>query len=323
MESNQLITIIKENGLNQENKINDLMAGFAGQFKVAKEIASGSGDIVVTDESQVELMEDARNKRLELRRVRINVENTRKELKAESIREGKAIDGIANIIKALIVPAEKHLEKQEKYAEVKEKERLEKSYSERVERLSKYVGDVSFYNLKEMSDDVFEKLLEGCKKGYEAQVRAEKQIEIERIAKEKADREEQERIREENEKLKIEAKKREEEEAIRTKKLNEKLRAERKAKREIEAKANKERADREREEREARQKIEAERRAKEEAERQALLAPDKEKLIDLAGQIGKMELPNVKSKAAGNVINEAEKMLISIVDYLLQESKVL
>ena len=51
------------------------------------------------------------------------LKKVRKELKEESLRKGKAIDGVANIIKFLIEPVEKYLEDQEKFIEKLEQQK--------------------------------------------------------------------------------------------------------------------------------------------------------------------------------------------------------
>lgn len=246
----QITTIIKETGL-EPTKADVIIKSFTGFLEQTKEWEAKAKAIVITDISQTKEMRDAREARLALKSIRVNAENVRKELKEQSLREGKAIDGIANVIKALIVPIEEHLEKQEKFVEVQEEARKEKVNAERIVKLSAFIPDTSIYNLKEMSDEAFEKLLETSKIASEAVLAAEKKAEQERVAQEKAQAEEQKRIKLENEKLKKEAEARE--------KALAKERAEQEKKLEVErAKA--------RAEAEAREKAEAELEAKRQAE---------------------------------------------------------
>jgi len=116
--SNELAVIIKESGLEQ-TKAQVLLDNFTGYFEIASEWEKKASVIVVKDASQKAEMQMARAGRLFLREKRINIEKTRKELKEQSLREGKAIDGIANVLKALIVPIEEYLGKQEKFVEIK------------------------------------------------------------------------------------------------------------------------------------------------------------------------------------------------------------
>lgn len=323
MSDNKLATVIKESGLSQETKVKELVASFTGYFKKAQEIAKGARNIIVTDEKQTDLIQEARTKRLELKNVRIEVEKSRKELKEQSLREGKAIDGVANVIKALVVPVEEHLEKQEKYAEVKKAERLEKLHTERIEKLSRYVEDLSLYALKDMSNEAFSNLLDGSKRAFEAQKEAERKVEVERVAREKAEKEEAERIRKENEQLKKEAEEREVKEKKEREIQEAKVEAERKKREVAETKLKTEREEQENKERKAREKEEARVEADEEAKREALLAPDKDKLNKLAAEIDSFKFPAVESQEAGNVLSEARKQLTKTTAFLREKAKTL
>ena len=319
---NQLTIAVKKSGL-QPSKVDSLLQSFAGYFDQAKELTGSSRSIVVTDEAQTDLMIKARESRLKLKDIRINVEKTRKELKEQSLREGRAIDGVANIIKALIVPVEEHLEKQEKYSETKELERIEKRNSERITKLSVYVEDVTFYSLKSMSDDAFNKLLESSKVTYDAKIAFEKKAEEERVAAEIKETEERARTKKEILKLRGEAMKREEKAEI-VRKANEKKLAEEKRKTEAaEAKLKAEKEAQKKREREARELEEARKKAEDELLRATILAPDKEKLIEFAGLIDKLQVPNLASREAGLILNEALGKLNEISNNLREKSKTL
>jgi hypothetical protein len=129
--ANDLELIVKESGLEQ-TKAEVIFSKFKNFFELAGEWEKKARQIVVTSEDQEFEIEQARAGRLLLRKKRIEIENARKELKEQALREGKAIDGIANVLKALIVPIEEHLERQEKFAEFKRIE-LEKIEAQRVE----------------------------------------------------------------------------------------------------------------------------------------------------------------------------------------------
>uniref|UniRef100_A0A6M3Y4Z4 Uncharacterized protein n=1 Tax=viral metagenome TaxID=1070528 RepID=A0A6M3Y4Z4_9ZZZZ len=128
-----LATIVKESGLDS-TKAQVLLDKFNDYFKIAAEWEKKAKTIVVTNESQTADMRMARTGRLFLREKRIAIEKTRKVLKEDALREGKAIDGIANILKALIVPIESYLERQEKFVELKqaEKEARKRAAEERI-----------------------------------------------------------------------------------------------------------------------------------------------------------------------------------------------
>jgi len=123
-DENQLALIVSESGLD-ESKAAVLLENFQGFFELAGEWEQKAKVLVVTNESQVAEMKMAREGRLFLKEKRVAVEKTRKELKEQSLREGKAIDGIANVLKALIVPIEEYLDKQEHFIELREAEKAE------------------------------------------------------------------------------------------------------------------------------------------------------------------------------------------------------
>lgn len=263
--SNQLQVIIKEQGIEIDDA-KKLVEAFGGPFDEAGEILANYESIKVTEEDDLKGMKIAREQRLILKKARTTVENKRKELKADIVKQGRAIDSVAKFVKEQIEPAEKYLELQEQYAGIKAAERAAAKKAERIESLSKYVEDISVYNL-DVTDEQFETIIAGAKSQYEGKIAEEKRLEEERIAKEKAESEEREKIRLENERLKEEAEAREAE-----------LEKERKQREAEEAKRlEAERAERERiqaeaqakldEERQQREKLEAEVKAKEEGER--------------------------------------------------------
>lgn len=287
----ELVVIAKENGL-APTKIEQLLQRFGESYQHAKQAIDMSRDIVVTSENDEDGMEQARIARLELKRIRVDVEKTRKELKEDALRMGKAIDGMANIIKAMIVPVEEHLEKQEKFAERLAEERRKARIAERTAKLSAYVTDVSVYKLEDLSDEAFEKLLaevraakeaadEAARKAREAEIEAERKREEERIAKERAAAKEAESLRRQNAHLKAKAER----------------------------------------ERRAREKLEAEKRAKEEAERKLLLAPDREKLIAFADELDGLRLPLVENREARELLDETKDFLTRISKNLRQKAE--
>lgn len=324
---NQLIIKAKENNINENEALN-LQKTFAPFFDNAHEIKEKAMQIVVTDPSQVKEMQLARESRLALKNIRIDVEKTRKNLKEESLRKGKAIDGMASVIKYMIMTAEKHLQEQEdfiKNIEFKQKMELKE---ERERLLEPYGVDTSFYgDLSNMTDAVFQDLLETKKVMHQRKIEEEQKAEAERIAREKAEAEERERIRKENEKLKAEAVKREAEEKKRRE-------AEEKIRKEQEAKLRKEREAREKLEREAKKKADAERKAKAEAEakkqaelkaqkereRKEKLAPDREKLLVLAKSIDNISVIEVKSEEAKKVVSKVMDMFAEISSYIKKSS---
>ena len=336
---NKLSIIIKEQGI-EADKAQSLIEAFGAPFTEAGDIIRTYQDIKVTDESQVDLMLEARDKRLALKRIRTGVESTRKDLKEDYLRAGKAIDSVARYIKETIEPAEKYLELQENFIELRQAERAAQRLADRAAALAKYCDNLSIYNFAEIDDATFEALLAKVKGEFEAKLAAEA-AEQERLKKEAEDAEiERQRIVAENAKLKAEADERIKAEAeaqakrdaaqAEAKAIQDKIDAEAKAKLDA-ANAERDAAIKEAElkaaaaeklvndariaaEAEAKAKADAEAKAKaeaDEAERKAMLAPDKDKLIAFTPKIAALlkELPAVSSKAAREIVILIESKL--------------
>lgn len=301
-DSMDLQVVGEQNGL-EATKLETLLSKFSKSYADAKELASDAHAIIVTEESQTELMLSARAKRLALKNIRVEVEKTRIALKEQSLREGKAIDGMSNIIKALIVPVEEYLENQEKFADIKAAERKAARYSGRVAELSEYVQDVNLYNLNDMEDDAFAQLVKDSKAALLAEQKARAAADEARIQREKEEQEERERVRLENIQLKEQAAKQEVVFAAERKALEEKLKAEQAARAEADRKVS--------EEREAKRK-EAE--AAEEALKKSLLSPDKDKLSTLAETMSALQFPDVSSDEAVGIIESFKTSLSAAID---------
>ncbi len=264
---------------------------FAPFFQAAQEWRKKAEAIQVTSGDDKPQIKAAREARLALKEIRVTVDKRRKELKEESLRKGKAIDGMANVIKFLIAPIEEHLEKQEKFVQLQEEQRLQKLKESRAAELSQFGVDVSFYDLAAMPEENYAKLLDGSRKTFEEARAASEKLEQERREKEIADAEERERLRVENERLKKQAE------------------ADRLAREKIEA--------------DARAKAAAEEQARQEEKRkrhQELVAPDREKLDALAGRIAAVQLPEVTSDEAQAVIKQVAKLLSAASQFVKQKS---
>ena len=321
-----------------------LRAAFEEMFAQAEEWTARAREIRVTSVDQKREMKLARESRLALREIRVKAEHARKRLKEDSLRRGRAIDGIANVIKALIEPIEAHLLEQETFAKRAEEARREQMRRERADALRAYGADQSAYaDLGAASDETWASILETTRVAHEAKLEAERQaeavrVEAERIAAAKREEERQAQIRaeaervarekaqaEENARLRREAEEREAAAAAERARLKAEAdareaaaRAEREAA-EAEARKAREEADRVAAELEAeRQRAadEARRREEEEAARvaaeqaareAAALAPDKDKLTAFAEALRALDVPalsTAKGQAAGSRIAE-------------------
>lgn len=155
---------LMENGLPRE-----VVLSIDSKFKEYEDIANEwnkkAYEIEVTDESQVELMQQAKEGRLLLKAKRVEIEKTRKRLKEQSLLEGRFIDSLAKRLFAIIEPAEEHLETQEKYAETKEQLRKLKLKNDRLELLKPYMDfvDLNDFDLSTMSEVAFTTIFNGAK----------------------------------------------------------------------------------------------------------------------------------------------------------------
>ena len=152
--ASELSVVISDSGLEKETAQN-LLDKFGPLFEQAAEWKRKAESLVVTDVSQKREMQEARVARLALKDIRINADKTRKALKEDSLRYGKAVQGVYNVIEYLIAPIEKHLEEQEKFAEIQEAKIKEELKSERLAALSAYGIDHSFVDLANMPQESF------------------------------------------------------------------------------------------------------------------------------------------------------------------------
>jgi hypothetical protein len=97
------------------SKAEALEAAFMPFFEQAAKHCETAFSIKVTNIGQTAAMGDARRERLALREIRIAKEKVRKQVKEDALREGKAIDKIANFLDSVIEPMEKYLLDQEEY----------------------------------------------------------------------------------------------------------------------------------------------------------------------------------------------------------------
>lgn len=335
---NELVKVIQETAV-EKTTADLLLSTFEPMFKQAKDWAEKSKSLVVTDESQVALMLQAGEARKALKQIRIAADKRRKELKEDSLRYGRAVQGVYNVIEFLIVPIEKHLEEQEKFIEIQEAKRQEQLNSERLEMLQSFAEFVPMnMNYGAMTEDQFSTIMAGAKAQHNAKLEAERRAEAERIEREKAEAAERERIRQENERLKKEAEERErkaaadrkafEEQARKEREAADKKLAEERAKAEAERKEReriqaeiKAKEDAERREREAEiKRIQAEEKARQEAEKKAAAAPDKEKLFQFSNQLFSITVPEMKTEAGKSIVNEIAKSIRELAAWIKSEA---
>lgn len=290
-----------------------LRRAFAGHFDTFGRLALEAKAI------RFDQPEEARSMRLLLKGVRTSAERTRKLLKEDSLRRGKAIDGINAVLEYELVPIEQAMEAIEKAEERAKAQRIATLRDTRAAELKPY-GNPAFYDLGNMPAEAFAELLGGMKAAVEAKEKAQ--------AQEAADRAERERAAA---RAKEEADKAAEATRAALRAENERLAkvaAEERAKREAqEAAAAKERAEQEQAAAAERaRRDEADRIAKAEADRlaaelariekaradqvaaeaaaakKAKAAPDREKLAALAAGIRALPVPTLATEAGAALV---------------------
>jgi hypothetical protein len=182
----------------------------------ATELADKAYALVVTDESQTDLMKQGKEGRETMRKIRLDIERRHKEGKADALKEGQLYDLIKRVLLSLVTPLEEHYGKQEKFAEVQQEKRRQESYSERLIALSAYMPaeQAKTLPLGDLSPEAFEITLEGAKSMVEKRKREEEEAARIRDEEQKRQREEQDRIRAENERLRNEQAERDRKERI-------------------------------------------------------------------------------------------------------------
>ena len=292
--------MVKEAQLDQ-SRADYLLQNFSGHFKEAAEWAKKAKDIIVTNENQTVMMEIARTGRLFLSKKRQEIEKARKWMKEPALREGQAIDKIANLLKDTIIPTEEHLRRQEDFVKLRqeaeaERIRLEVETRLEQERIAKEKADAEALAKAQAENARLRKESEQKQIALDAERKANEH----KLAEERRKvAYEQEKIKKENEaKIAEENRKRQEELA--------RVQAENKVK------LDKERAEREKVESELRDKKQAEMKAEADrirAEERAKSAGDQEKMLAFREAIISIKIPEVKSDINRRIIEDAKSHL--------------
>ena len=156
-------------GVIEKTKADYIKEKFQDFTQSIEEWSEKANAIVVTDETQKEVMLEAREGRLLLKAKRIEVEKVRKSLKEQSLNEGRLIDSVAKYLTSLIEPAEKHLELQEKFIEIQEQNKRIKIKAERTTLLQPYLDVIepNSIQLDLITEEAFATILNGAKVSLE------------------------------------------------------------------------------------------------------------------------------------------------------------
>lgn len=202
-EETALTKIADSSGV-EKTKSQYVLDKFTKFFSDAAECEKSVSEIVVTDASQIAMINKAKTTRLKLKEIRCSAENVRKELKAGILVEGKLIDSMYNIIEGITKPLETKLQEQEDFVERQEAKRKADLAAERLEKITPFLTEGVSYDLGNMTQETFDNLLKNSKIAKEAIEAAKAKEEQEKIERETKEREERERIAADNERLRKE-----------------------------------------------------------------------------------------------------------------------
>lgn len=295
-------------------EVSEILLDFQMSVSIA-DLAKQTRAIVVTDESQTDLMLQARTLRLQLKNERVRIEKARVAIKEPHLRRVQVIDGLSRTVKQWFETEEEYLQQQEDFAKLREAERFAARAEERLNLLLEHNFNDHIPGLGNMTEDAFELLLAGAKAKFQEQV--------DRIKKEEEDRKKREQdaeeLRLENDRLRQEReeadRKRQEAEAEATRQREEKEAAEKA--RQAQIKQQEEDAAQKERDRVAAEEAEKRRIADEKAK--AAAAPDREKLLLLADNLCAVELPTM-STTEGKALLESFIADRNIIADLLRKS---
>src|SRR5688572_24538830 len=152
-ESTELVQIVETSGL-EKTKGQQLLQMFTPYFNRMAEIEVKI-NLINKDTPTKEDVKIAREIRLALKNNRVASEKVKDDSKAAILIEGRLIDNLNNIVKNTSKGLELQCESVEKYHELQEQKRKDAIKAERIELLSAYEIDTSFYDLGNMPDEAF------------------------------------------------------------------------------------------------------------------------------------------------------------------------
>ena len=318
--STQLTTVLSDAGLDQNSNA-AILEKFAAFDAQASEWMAKAKTLVVTGADQKDEIKQAREARLALRKIRTEADKTRKELKAESLRYGKAVQGVYNFLEYKIKPIEDHLQSQEDFAKIAEQKRVDALRAERellVNDLREFVGYGDDFGA--MSQIAFDAVLASAKQQRADQIKHNEEAKAAHEAEVLRQAEDQRKMRAENERLRSEAQAREaalkverDLVAAEQKAAADAARIEREAAEIARRKIANELAAAKRAQAEQDAKVAALAKAKAEQERKANAAPDKAKLRAFLAGLSCGGDPSLNSVDATEILNDFRNDLAAIV----------
>jgi len=308
----------------------ELLNAFGPHFTQMLALTAQASDITVTDETQTAAMKAARAARLEIKKVRTATESTRKLVKEDALRFGKAVDNVAGMIKAECESVETRLEECETFADRAEAKRAEARRGERLASLQPFGTDTRFIpDLGAMGEADWTALFTRERESFEARQAAKeraaaeaKKAEEERIELAKQQAAEIARLRAEAEQEKAKAKAEQARIDAENRAEREKIDAERREAAALMQKVRDAQAQADAEERAKAVAIQEERDREARGAQAAADAPDAAKLRELAERVRTFEFPAVGERAVGAIVR-VRTSFVKTAEWLDQQAATL
>lgn len=174
---NELVLLLKENNISEEMAL-QVSPAFKELFDQAVEWNKKAKEYLSDPNlSEEEKAKEARKARLALVKVRTGIEKKRKVLNEDDQQKISYRNSAAKIVTNLVTPTEALLEEVEKKQEREEQEKKDKIKNERLEKISFYNVDCTFFDLANMPEEAFQTLLENSRLAHEKKLDDQRKIE--------------------------------------------------------------------------------------------------------------------------------------------------
>jgi hypothetical protein len=179
---NQLIEIVKKSDV-EEATAKNIIESFKPFYDDAIAIVEDAKSIIVTSEEQKDEIEKAHGYRMKLRTIRTSADKKRKELKEDSLKYGKAVQGVYNFIEESVSGVESYLQEQEDFVTIQEEKKISATRAIRTNGINPFITFVpEGIDFGTMSDEGFNRLLSGAKVLYQKDI--DEKLELARKANE-------------------------------------------------------------------------------------------------------------------------------------------
>jgi hypothetical protein len=186
--------IIEETGL-ELSKSTAIQNAFGNFYSKIAEWKSELPSVTVTAYDQGDKILKARELRLEVRTARLEITKLHKELKADALKEGRAIDAVKNFALSELEPLEEAFKLNENYIAIQEELRLSKLREERMAIMTQYQDVLPVHQTayELMSEEDFQAQVKMAK--IAVRMKEEEEAEMQKAEEERHAKEEQERAR--------------------------------------------------------------------------------------------------------------------------------